>query len=115
MTRYWRRCGWSAVFLACAGSSCCWRARRCRVRETRAASAALHPAYSIKRRTSGQRTHASAEPRHPEQPLALDPLENNIDVKRTLRTAAVGPLKRIGFYAIVVISLGLPSLPPESP
>jgi hypothetical protein len=26
-----------------------------------------------------------------------------------------GPLKRSGFYAIVVISLGLPSLPPELP
>ena len=36
--------------------------------------AALHPAYPIKRRTSAERTQASPERRHPEEPLALDPL-----------------------------------------
>ena len=40
--------------------------------------AALHPAYPIKRRTSAERTEASPERRHPEEPLALDPLENDI-------------------------------------
>jgi hypothetical protein len=44
--------------------------------------AALHPAYPIKRRTSAERTQASPERRHPEEPLALDPLENNIRNKR---------------------------------
>jgi hypothetical protein len=40
--------------------------------------AALHPADPIKRRTSAERTQASPERRHPEEPLALDPLENAI-------------------------------------
>ena len=46
--------------------------------------AALHPAYPIKRRTSAQRTQASPERRHPEEPLALDPLENSIRRFETL-------------------------------
>jgi len=37
--------------------------------------AALHPAYPIKRRTSAQRTQASPERRHPEEPLALDDVD----------------------------------------
>jgi hypothetical protein len=35
--------------------------------------AALHPANPIKRRTSAERTQASPERAHPEEPLALDP------------------------------------------
>jgi hypothetical protein len=46
--------------------------------------AALHPAYPIKRGTSAQRTQASPERRHPEEPLALDPLENSIRRFETL-------------------------------
>jgi hypothetical protein len=42
--------------------------------------AALHPAYPIKSQTSAERTQASPERRHPEEPLALDPLENDIRV-----------------------------------
>jgi hypothetical protein len=55
--------------------------------------AALHPAYPIKRRTSAERTQASPVRRHPEESPALDPLENNIDVKRSFRYGlATGPI-----------------------
>jgi hypothetical protein len=47
--------------------------------------AVLHPAYPIKCRTSAQRTQASQRIDTPEEPLALDPLENGIRHLRNVR------------------------------
>ena len=55
--------------------------------------AAPHPAYPIKRRPSAQRTQASQGVEN-QKSLALDPLENNIDVKPLLRIASANVAKR---------------------
>jgi hypothetical protein len=69
--------------------------------------AALHPAYPIKRRTSAERTQASPERRHPEEPLALDPLENNIrrfepSLKPLSRPFGLGSIAELGIEAKVL-------------
>ena len=55
--------------------------------------AALHPAYPIKRRTSAERTQATPERRHPEEPLALAPLENSIRQFQTAVTRKKRPFQ----------------------